>query len=58
VIISQLTPRYNTVIGIIFLAVILLTPNGILGLVEDLRRGSGWRTLQKRWAQAPRTEER
>lgn len=39
VIISQLTPRYNTVIGVIFLAVVLLAPNGILGLARQLRRG-------------------
>jgi branched-chain amino acid transport system permease protein len=32
VIISQMTPRYNTVIGIIFVLVILAAPNGILGV--------------------------
>jgi branched-chain amino acid transport system permease protein len=40
VIISQLTPRYNTVIGVIFLAVVLLAPNGILGLLDQIRRGA------------------
>jgi branched-chain amino acid transport system permease protein len=37
VIISQITPRYNTVIGIIFLAIVLLTPNGILGLLAGIK---------------------
>lgn len=36
VIISQLTPRYNTVIGIIFVLVILVAPNGILGVWQKL----------------------
>ena len=38
VIISQVTPRYNTVIGIIFVAVVLLTPNGIMGLLDRMAR--------------------
>ncbi|MBE0532330.1 MAG: branched-chain amino acid ABC transporter permease [Rhodospirillales bacterium] len=36
VIISQLTPRYNTVIGIVFVVVILVAPNGILGVWERI----------------------
>lgn len=36
VIISQMTPRYNTVIGIIFVLVILVAPNGILGVWQKL----------------------
>ena len=32
VIISQLTPRYNSVIGIIFVIVIMVAPTGILGV--------------------------
>lgn len=48
VIISQLTPRYNTVIGLIFLAVVLLTPNGILGLTDQARRGIKWSEIKKR----------
>lgn len=36
VIVSQLTPRYNTVIGIVFVVVILLAPNGILGVWERI----------------------
>jgi len=37
VVISQLTPRYNTVIGIIFVLVILMAPNGLLGLWDSLQ---------------------
>jgi branched-chain amino acid transport system permease protein len=49
VIVSQLTERYSTVIGIVFLAVILLTPDGILGVVGDAR---------KRWARLPWVQRR
>ena len=41
VIISQLTPRYNSVIGIIFVIVILVAPTGILGVwrkISDRRK--------------------
>lgn len=38
VIISQITPRYNTVIGIIFLAIVLLAPNGILGWLAGIKK--------------------
>ena len=37
-IVSAVTPRYNTVIGIIFVAVVLLTPNGIMGLLDRMTR--------------------
>lgn len=43
VLISQLTPRYNTVIGVIFLTVVLLAPNGILGLLDQVRKGTKYR---------------
>lgn len=39
VLISQVTPRYNTIIGIIFLLVVMFSPTGILGLVSSRRRG-------------------
>lgn len=45
VVLSQLTARYSTVIGIVFLAVILLTPDGIMGVIEDLAR-----RLRGRWS--------
>jgi branched-chain amino acid transport system permease protein len=38
VVLSQLTARYNTIIGIVFLAVILLTPDGITGVIADVAR--------------------
>jgi branched-chain amino acid transport system permease protein len=47
VIISQITPRYNTVIGIIFLAVVLLTPNGILGWLAGMKKGLKLSLLKK-----------
>ncbi len=37
VLISQATARYNTVIGLIFLAVVVLAPNGILGFLDGLK---------------------
>ncbi len=46
VIISQLTPRYSTVIGVVFLTVVLLAPNGILGAL-DRGRGRGRRDRGK-----------
>lgn len=49
VIISQLTARYSTVIGIVFLAVILLTPDGILGVLGDLWRRSARLSWVQRW---------
>jgi branched-chain amino acid transport system permease protein len=49
VIISQITPRYNTVIGIIFLAVVLLTPNGILGLLDEIKRGTRFPKVKIWW---------
>ncbi len=40
VLISQMTPRYTTVIGVIFVLVIMIAPNGILGVLDQwLRRG-------------------
>ena len=37
VLVSQVTERYNTVIGVIFVLTVLFSPNGILGLVDALR---------------------
>lgn len=47
VIISQLTPRYNTVIGLIFVAVVLLAPNGILGLLDQVRQNRRSQSLRR-----------
>ncbi|MGW8179620.1 MAG: hypothetical protein ACWGQW_12805, partial [bacterium] len=38
VLISQVTERYNLVIGIIFVFTVLFAPNGVLGYLEDLHR--------------------
>lgn len=48
VLISQMTPRYTTVIGIIFVLVIMIAPNGILGVLDQwLRRGKSRHALDK-----------
>ncbi|HSF80570.1 MAG TPA: branched-chain amino acid ABC transporter permease [Anaerolineales bacterium] len=38
VLVSQVTERYNTVIGVIFVLTVLFSPTGILGLFDILRR--------------------
>lgn len=48
VIISQVTPRYNTAIGVIFVAVVLLTPNGIMGLVDSMAQAVGSARARRR----------
>ncbi|MBK5107548.1 MAG: branched-chain amino acid ABC transporter permease [Anaerolineales bacterium] len=37
VLVSQVTERYNTVIGIIFVLTVLFSPTGILGFLDNLR---------------------
>jgi branched-chain amino acid transport system permease protein len=38
VLVSQVTERYNTVIGIIFVLTVLFSPTGILGFLDNLRK--------------------
>ncbi len=38
VLISQQTERYNTVIGVVFVLIVLFSPNGILGLLDSIRK--------------------
>ncbi len=38
VLISQVSPRYNTIIGIIFVLVVMFAPNGILSMAGVFRR--------------------
>ncbi len=47
VLVSQVTERYNLVIGVIFVLIVLFSPTGILGLVESLRKAENLAFLQR-----------
>jgi branched-chain amino acid transport system permease protein len=47
VLVSQVTERYNTVIGIIFVLTVLFSPTGILGILDTLRKGDRLPFLRK-----------
>ena len=47
VLISGITGRFNTIIGIIFVVTVLFSPNGLLGLLDDIRRGEKFPKIRK-----------
>lgn len=51
VLISQVTERYATVIGVIFVLTVLFSPNGILGLLDDIRKGEKLAFVRRFWLQ-------
>ena len=58
VLVSQFTFRYNTVIGVVFLAVILVAPNGILGVLDQVGAGRSSRSSAPPGPDGPRGSER
>jgi branched-chain amino acid transport system permease protein len=51
VIVSSMTGRYNAVIGVIFLVIVLFSPNGILGFLEWARNSRRFGFIQKLFKQ-------
>jgi branched-chain amino acid transport system permease protein len=49
---NDYTPRFNTVIGLIFIAILVLSPGGISGIWESVARGTG-RVPRTRGTQPP-----
>jgi len=47
VLISSMTERYNMVIGILFLVIVLFSPTGILGMLDAIRSGHKLKFLSK-----------
>jgi branched-chain amino acid transport system permease protein len=46
VFISSMTDRYNSVIGLIFLMIVLFSPHGILGFFDKSRQGDRFRIIK------------
>jgi branched-chain amino acid transport system permease protein len=51
VFISSMTDRYNSVIGVIFLIIVLFSPNGILGFFDRARKKERFGVLKKLFKQ-------
>jgi branched-chain amino acid transport system permease protein len=51
VFISSMTERYNSVIGVIFLLIVLLSPNGILGFFDQARKKERFGVLKRLFKQ-------
>jgi len=47
VFISSATERYNMVIGILFLVIVLFSPTGILGMIDAVRKGQKLKFITK-----------
>jgi branched-chain amino acid transport system permease protein len=45
VLISQVTERYNLVVGIIFLLIVLFSPTGVLGMLDSIRKGKKFKSI-------------
>jgi branched-chain amino acid transport system permease protein len=46
VFVSSMTDRYNSVIGLIFLLIVLFSPHGILGFFDKTRQGDRFKIIK------------